>query len=121
MTAKEIITAAVDLLGYRDTLGEDNVDSSSARNMLTYVNTALRDINGIEGSGTFEPIRQPNQEIKGISDKGIEAVTYGVCMWVAFNSGDGEKHAFFTHLYNAKRTALSQRSQIRNTIPSPEE
>lgn len=121
MTGNEIVTKVTDLLGYRDASGDENIDSVTRKNMLTYINTVFFDIFSIESSGEFSPLKNLNGDITGLTARGVDALIYGVCMWAAFNAGDGDRHAYFTHLYNSKRAGLTGSSRIVDTSPSPEE
>ena len=120
MTCNEVITKATDLLGYRDASGDENIDSVTRKNMLTYINAVYFELFSIDGSGEFSAPQNVNSDIKGLSERGVDALIYGVCMWAAFNSGDADRHAYFTHLYNARRAGLSKNVQIVDTAPSPE-
>lgn len=120
MTANEIINKATDYLGYRDATGESNIDEITKKNMLTFVNTVYSDLMFIAGEGVIPQIASLSDKITGLSERSTQALIFGVCMWVAFNSGDGDKHAMFTKLYNDYRTGLSKGTQIVNKIPAPE-
>lgn len=119
MTGNEIIKRCVDLLGYRDGAGDEDLEASAKKSAAEYINQILLDI-CIANGQEYQPIERLDDTIMELNAIETSALIFGVSMWIAFSVGDSEKHSVFANLYNAKRTALSRIDTIRDTIPNPE-
>lgn len=119
MTGYEIAKRCVDLLGYHDAIGDSDLEATARKSSIEYINQTLLDICTISGK-EYQPIESLDGNISDLSVFETSALVYGVCMWIAFGVGDGEKQTMFSHLYNAKRTALSHTDRIHDITPNPE-
>lgn len=119
MTGYEILKRCNDLLGFKDASGDDDIEVSSYLGAVEYINQVYLDIS-VARDIEYRPIYTLDDKIESLSAKEETVLLYGVCMWLSFSMGDGEKNAVFTQLYNSKRAGLTATDTIRDTMPSPE-
>ena len=119
MTAKDIISKAIVMLGYNDEQGNtsDSRFQIAAKNALKIV---YSDLFYCLNSKGFEEIKSLTDEIKLPERVLNNVMPYGVASFIAESIGDGEKQQFFTVIYNRKRTQLTNFEDMEDGIPYPD-
>lgn len=98
MTGIEIYRNTYNLLGRNISAADNICDNGDIKNILSAIGRVVSDL-------TDKPckITSLNQEIQ-LGDLQCEALPYGVAMFLTLMEGDIQRHAFFTDIYNKKRT-----------------
>lgn len=110
MTGYDIYKRAVDELSGGETA--ENTVFSLPESALGIVNDIGSDL--IEGFATDDIFEEITVE-KSV----IPAFTYGIAMMISALTGLYEKNAFFTELYNLKRSAVKASvGRIKNVVPT---
>lgn len=118
MTAKEIISKAILLLGYDDGLGNtsDERFQMSSKNALNFV---YNDLVSCLGRDDFKDIKNLLEEIEMPKRVLFDVMPYGVAAFIAESLGDGEKQQYFASLYNFKRKSVTYEDKVQDVIPAP--
>ena len=120
-TGKDVLTRALQLLGYVDSLG--NVDSLQDAELMKRGTTAVmqiyNDIQRVENPSAFDtdPFNMAN-EIKLSAISVNDIMPYGVAMLIADIDNNGVAQAKFADLYNQKRKSIP-RSAVRRADVIP--
>lgn len=118
MTAKEMISKAIILLGYSDEQGNtsDSRFQVISKNALNFVYSDLFYCLNSEG---FKEIKALSEEIP-LSERVLyDVMPYGVAAFIAESLGDGEKQQFFAAMYNLKRKSVVKDDAVQDVIPAP--
>lgn len=108
MTAKDIYTIALGLLGYTDS-------AEFQRRAIPIFNKVYYDLYRISGNKEeFEPIRSLNEAVKLPDNVKLSIMPSGVAELLALGEGDGELQQYFSADYNRLRARLSKSDKIDN-------
>jgi hypothetical protein len=120
-TGKDVLTRALQLLGYVDSLG--NVDSLQDAELMKRGTTAVmqiyNDIQRVEKPSAFdtEPFNMAD-EIKLSAISVNDVMPYGVAMLIADIDNNGVAQAKFADIYNQKRKSIPRSYATRiDVIP----
>ena len=111
MTAKNVYTIALGLLGYTD-----NADFQ--RKAVTIINKVYFDLHRIcNGTKDFEPIKSLNEALS-LPDKVLLSVMpLGVAEMLALGEGDGELQQYFANDYDRGKARLNVIDTIQDVMP----
>lgn len=116
MTGIEIVNISLDLLNY-PSFEKSGIDISRAKNVVNAVYSDLFYMNNENG---FKRLNGLEEEIP-IDERVLnDIMPYGVAAFLAESMNDGDNQQLFMHKYNQKRLSLSQKSTIRDTLPTPD-
>ena len=118
MTAKEVITKALLLLGYADNVGNTS-DSRFQVVSKNAVNFVLADLIHCLGQDDYCDITSLADELKLPKRVLYDVMPYGVASFIAESVGDGEKQQFYANMYNTKRKTVVYSDTIKDVIPAP--
>lgn len=118
MTANQISTKALILLGYNDMNGNTS-DPRLQVTALNAVNAIYADLFYKFNSKGFKELGTLAEELDLPERILNDVVPYGVAAFIAKNIGDGENQQYFSALYNTKRKSAVNGSSIVDVIPSP--
>ena len=111
MTAKDVYTIALGLLGYTD-------NPEFQRRALPIFNKVYLDLYTIcNGDKEFAPIRSLNEKLKLPDKVLLSAMPLGIAEMIALGEGDGELQQYFARDYSAARVRINQIDRIENTMP----
>ena len=118
MTAKEVISKAILLLGYNDSLGSTSNDrfQKISRNALNFV---YNDLVVCLGRDNFKDVESLADVITMPDRVLYDVMPYGVAAFIAESLGDGEKQQYFATLYNTKRKSVTYEDSVQDVIPAP--
>lgn len=111
MTAKDVYTIALGLLGYTD-------NPEFQRRAVPIFNKVYFDLHRIvHGTKEFQPIKSLN-EAPDLPDKVLLSVMpLGIAEMIALGEGDGELQQYFARDYSAARVRINRIDRIENTMP----
>lgn len=121
-TGQEVLTRALQLLGYTDSIGGSSSlqDAELTKRGTTAVLQMYNDLQRIEHPTTFdaEPFSM-GIDLKLSPVSVNDVMPYGVAMLIAQGDGNGDSQSMFAELYNQKRSSVPK-SILRRTdvIPS---
>ncbi len=118
MTANEIISKAIVLLGYHDGLGNTNDERFQmvSKNALNFV---YNDLVNCLGRNDFKDVKSLAEKIDMPDRVLYDVMPYGVASFIAESIGDGEKQQYFASLYNFKRKSVTYEDKVQDVIPAP--
>lgn len=104
MTAYEVYLKTIKLLGY-DAEQNTAIGDKLQKTAMTAISAVLEDLG-------FRKIVMIGSDTEiAANEKISEALPYGVAMFVCSAIGDSEKQAFFTDIYNSKRTRCRAKTE----------
>ena len=111
MTAKDVYTIALGLLGYTD-----NPDFQ--RKAVPITNKVYLDLHRIcNGTEDFEPIKTLNEALD-LPDKALRSVMpSGVAEMLALGEGDGELQQYFANDYDRGKAKINSIDTIQDVMP----
>ena len=118
MTAKDMISKAIMLLGYND----DRGNVSNSRFQVTSknaVNTIYSELFYCLNSEGFNEIVTLSDEINLPERVLYNVMPFGVASLIAEGLGDSDKQAYFGTLYNRRIAQLSHSEEMIDEIPCP--
>ena len=118
MTVKEMVTKALNLLGYNDSTG-NSMDSRFQTVGKNAVDFVLADLIHCLGRSDYGDLKTLSDEIKMPERVLYDVMPYGVAAFIAESIGDGEKQQYFSSMYNAKRKTLVYQDSVQDVIPAP--
>lgn len=116
MTARQAVSTALDLLGYTDNNGNEQLTRRIMNKAVSVVNTVYSDLWGIVGTDEFTPVRTLSDEIK-LTGRAAEAFPYGVAAFLAQSENDGDQQQLWMSVYNKKRAGLSRLTTVKDSVP----
>nr|DAO88777.1 MAG TPA: hypothetical protein [Caudoviricetes sp.] len=118
MTAKEMISKVIILLGYSDEQGNtsDSRFQVISKNALNFVYSDLFYCLNSEG---FKEIKALSEEIPLPERILYDVMPYGVAAFIAESLGDGEKQQYFAVIYNSKKASLTHYDDMETDVPYP--
>lgn len=121
-TGQEVLTRALQLLGYSDNLGGSNSlqDAELIKRGTTAVLQIYNDIQRVEHPTTFDTEAFSMGKELQLSPVSVnDVMPYGVAMLIAQGDGNGDSQAMFADLYNQKRSSVPKSVLRRiDVIPS---
>ncbi len=112
MTAGQVFSKAMTLLGYRDAAHCDILKSRAT----VILNAAYVDICRVVGV-EYEPIKSLSDRLLPDDETVIDVMVYGVAMFIAQSEGDAAGQAVYCELYNRKRASLATVEKIVDVLP----
>lgn len=119
MTAKDMISKAIVLLGYNDDRGNTS-DSRFQIASKTAVNSVMAELFYCLNNDGFKEIEALSDEIKLPERVLYNIMPYGVASLIAESIGDADKQAYFGAIYNRRLAQLSHSEPFVDEIPYPE-
>lgn len=120
MTAAELMTEAVLLLGYADPSGRIAADTQMQQRAMTAINAAYADLFYSLGGEDFKPVKAP-EDVIDLPERVLnDVILYGVAAFLAQSENDGDQQQYYVMLYNAKRAALTRTETVSDVLPCPE-
>ncbi len=119
MTAREVLTAALDLMGMTDSNGNEQLTQRIKNKAIALINTVYADLWGIVTKDEFVPIKTLSDEIK-LEGRARAVLPYGVAAFIAGSEEDGLQQQIWMSMYNKKRAGLTQVTRVKDVIPKPE-
>lgn len=111
MTAKDVYTNAIGLLGYTD-------NAEYQRRALFAINKVYLELFSLIGSeGEFEPLRSLNEKINLPKNIVFSAMPSGVAELIALGEGDGELQQYFALDYDKAKAKINVVEYVVNKIP----
>ena len=122
MTGKEVLDQAMSLLGYTDSDGHLNSQTSRPvwQRALFVINQIYRDLWYVTSDKTFTPLSHIGESVHLPERAAGDAMPYGVAMLLAQGEGDNHNQSLFAELYNRKRAALTVTDTRQDVLPSIE-
>ena len=117
MTANEILTDTLKMLGYAESNGNVELPQRIRNRAIVAVNLVYEDLWGITTNEPFEPIKSLADEIKLPERVPQSTFMYGLAMHIAQSENDGDQQQLYSHLYNQKRARLTNTVEVKNTLP----
>lgn len=112
MTANNIFTKAIDLLGYSGINGDKSGLEVLESRAVSAINQILSDLSVDIQIATLEDSVLVENTLN-------EILVYGVAMLLALGIDDAEKNKFFATIYNRKRTSYKGKVlKINDVLPS---
>ena len=116
MTGTEALNKSLTMLGYSNSNG--NLVTRLKERSLVLINLVYSDLWRIYKESDFKPLEKLSDKID-LPERALNDVfLYGLCMFLAQSESDADNQALWSRLYNQKRTSLSKRQKIVNTIPT---
>ncbi len=115
MTANQIVNIAADLLGY----SRNDIYKPEINRVINAVNAIYSDLFYIKHESGFKRINGLQDEIELEERILNDIMPYGVAMLLAESQGDGDNQQLFAYKYNKKRSSISQKATIIDTLPTP--
>lgn len=119
MTAKDIISKALILLGYNDEYGSSSESRFQAAS-INAVNTVLADLLHCLGRTDYGDISGISVQIDLPNRILYDVFPYGVAAYIAESIGDSDKQQYFATLYNTKRRTVNYSDTVEDIFPTPE-
>lgn len=116
MNAGQEINAALDMLGYTDNNGNEQLTRRVMNKAISIVNTVYSDLWGITQNKEFEPVKTLTDEIK-LTGRAANAFVYGLAAFLAQGENDSDNQQLWMSIYNGKRAGLSKSDIIIDKIP----
>lgn len=118
MTGNEILQQALSFLGYSESNGNAQLSQRVLQKALPLVNLVYGDIKRMCGVDA-EPLKSIMDEIK-TPEKANDVFACGVASYIAATEGDDANQAFWGAEYATRKTLLSRRVEVKDTLPIPE-
>lgn len=120
MTVQEMLIIALNLLGYTDRSGNEQLTSRITNRAVELVNTIYVDLWRVCHRG------EDFTRLKGMGDKIDlpnlvlnDVMPYGVAAMFALGENDTDQEQLWARRYNEKRGTLTYQSRYKNVLPSP--
>ena len=119
MTAREVLSASLELMGMTDANGNEQLTQRIKNKAIAVINTVYADLWGIETKDEFVPIKTLSDKIN-LNSKAKAVLPYGVAAFIAVSEEDGLQQQIWMSMYNKKRAGLTQITAVKDVIPVPE-
>lgn len=118
MTANDIITSALKLLGYTDTNGNEQLTRRIMNKAVEVFNVVYEDLWNIRNADEpFEPIIALGDSVN-LPPKALGVMPFGVAAFLAQSENDGDAQQLWMSMYNRKKTSLTYTTERKDVIPT---
>jgi len=118
MTGCEVYNNALALLGYAENSGNAHLTNRVMNRAIPLINLVYGDLRRICGYD-IKRIKDLSEDIE-LPENAIDVLECGVASYIAMSEGDDSAQAIWSAEYQARRTTLSQISEIQDVIPTIE-
>ena len=118
MRAEQIITNAINKLGYTDDAG--NTPSRLQGIALSALNSIYSDLYYLQNTEGYKPIGSANEDVLVSEQIANDVMPYGIASMIAQSVGDTNNQQYFTMLYNQKRKKATRQIEITDSLPTVE-
>lgn len=117
MTARQAVNTALDLLGYTDNNGNEQLTRRIMNKAVSVVNTVYSDLWGVvQGPAEFVPVKTLSEDI-ALAGRAAEAFPYGIAAFLAQSENDGDQQQLWMSVYNRRRAGLSRLTTVKDSVP----
>lgn len=116
MIARDVLNKTLSIMGITDNEGNPVISERIKKKSIELINLVFCDLNTIIGNDEFTPIKSLSDEIFLPEKILCEAFIYGLAMHISFAEGDPDSQAYFSVLYNKKRTSVNGKAIIKDNF-----
>ena len=117
MTARDILTTAMTMLGYTRNNGEISGEQELFKRGIIAVNQAYADLFYLLGGKDYKAITSSNDTINLPERILNDIMPYGVAMFIAQSENDGDSQALYANIYNKKRASVRIANTVQDVMP----
>lgn len=116
MTANDIVTKALKLLGYTDRDGNEQLTRRIMNKVTEVFNVVYEDLWYISHTEDFEPIKALDDKVD-LPNKTLGVIPFGVAAFIAQSENDGDSQQLWMSIYNRKKSTLTTTAGRVDAIP----
>ena len=116
MTGNELLTRAMQLLGYTTHMGEadNSLNAELIRRGLTILHQVLADLYRIKYPEKPEPLpANLTDEVLLSEDEAVRVAVPGMAMYLALGAGDNESYTWYSDEYARHRNSIKRANGVR--------
>ena len=115
MKASEIFNICLQRLGLTPEHNGEELYKALTSKAAQFINDIYLDLSKISQSQANVPIESLADEIS-LPAKAIPALIYGVCMYLALESGERENYSLYSQLYASQRLTFSHATAKKEVV-----